>query len=625
MSRQVLDMTNDRLEELFQKTNGNFEEVYQKNSDQDSNLDTRAKQSDLDTLKARVDNLVANPGTPTEGNAELIDIRVGADGDIYPTAGDAIRNQISTLQRMTEDLYKGFDLIITSGKTIYTRINVKAGDQFSIEIISGTGFNISTKNLGTDSAPNVDNIGNVSTDLTFTATSDAKYIRVYGISDGELTIKKLGTKVSDLQSEVEALTTKSRLFQDNIDTLQSSTEEINSDLGFSVGDVRTLNLALNSSQTSVLEYWNTTIDMDLPKGTVITAGLKNYSGQYFRYFRVDFMDSAGDWTTTPPINEIGIFSTITTDKNYVRVRLQIARSSSEWDVDATVLWKSTVEGGLLADVQNIESELASSLQRRIYYVKKDGSGDFTSLVEAISEAVTHYQSIVYLGEGIWDLIEELGTDYVESVSMSQRGVYLKNGIHLIGSSRAIVTCKYSGTNQSTKEWLSAFNAGPGGFTLENIVIESDNIRYAMHDERDSDEDMYKNHYLNCTMTHTNGYYKQCIGGGLGRDGHVIVEGCKFITDSDIAVPLVSYHNSGDGYWEGTDSKNAKSFVEIKGCYFNNKGSIKISDFGKSQKVTDVLVHDNNVGSEIVHGYTELYHPYENMNLIAWNNTIRTDS
>lgn len=107
MSRKILDISNDKLEELFSKTNDNFEEVYQKDSDQDSNLATRAKQSDLDTLKARVDNLVANPGGSTEGNTELIDIRTSATGKNYPTAGEAVRGQVSELRGDLDTLNEG--------------------------------------------------------------------------------------------------------------------------------------------------------------------------------------------------------------------------------------------------------------------------------------------------------------------------------------------------------------------------------------------------------------------------------------------------------------------------------------------------------------------------------------
>lgn len=75
-----------------------------KNGDFDLNLADESARNQIEDLTedlgvqtARIDNLLTQ-GTPTEGNAELIDIRVGADGTIYPTAGDAVREQIDDLK-----------------------------------------------------------------------------------------------------------------------------------------------------------------------------------------------------------------------------------------------------------------------------------------------------------------------------------------------------------------------------------------------------------------------------------------------------------------------------------------------------------------------------------------------
>lgn len=52
----------------------------------------KAEQSSLDIEKARIDNLVANNGSQTVGNTELIDMRTDSNGVVNATAGGAVRS-----------------------------------------------------------------------------------------------------------------------------------------------------------------------------------------------------------------------------------------------------------------------------------------------------------------------------------------------------------------------------------------------------------------------------------------------------------------------------------------------------------------------------------------------------
>ena len=60
-------------------------------------------ENDVNVLGSRMNEFTSLPDGSTSGDAELADIRVAANGNTYPNAGDAVRAQYSELKAALDD------------------------------------------------------------------------------------------------------------------------------------------------------------------------------------------------------------------------------------------------------------------------------------------------------------------------------------------------------------------------------------------------------------------------------------------------------------------------------------------------------------------------------------------
>lgn len=94
---------------------------------------TKANDTDLQAVKSSIANIIAH-NNDTNGNSELIDMRIGADGNTYKSAGEASRSQIG-------NIFKSIDnSIILSNLFEQKQFIIKAGDSFTVETLDKSVF-----------------------------------------------------------------------------------------------------------------------------------------------------------------------------------------------------------------------------------------------------------------------------------------------------------------------------------------------------------------------------------------------------------------------------------------------------------------------------------------------------
>jgi hypothetical protein len=252
-------------------------------------------------------------------------------------------------------------------------------------------------------------------------------------------------------------------------------------------------------------------------------------------------------------------------------------------------------------------------------VDVNGTGDYTKLIDGIAAAYAIQNTTVRVLAGTYDIVSELGT-------LTGNGPVVGNGMHLIFSPGAFVTCHYTGEDDNVQDAFAPINAGTGDFIIEGMNISASRTRYCVHDELAGALGFRRHEYRNCTMYFDNRLglstvdgikYTACIGAGLGAECQIIIDGGYYYSETP-GHPVtrwgrtISYHNGNNA--------NALSEIIVKNVYFDGEDAgLSFGSYGPSTKLTKCYVSNcSYLSAPSLTPDTPV-----NMEIIAFNNEIRT--
>lgn len=561
---------------------------------------TKAKNTDLQTLSTRVDNLILNAG---DSSVEAADARVTEDGTVYDTLKNRldaehsnVTSDISQLSNETgwaiDSLYSHILQNIINHTPNYIRdkymsqgeerdvedwicdanfIEIEPLTEYTFFGVADGGLILSFFDENKTYIEHGDLIG-TGEKFTFVTPTYAAYMRYsvyYTLKNCQL-VKGNGTYLWDKEN-----TESFRVFEHVI--ANSDTKQY----------LPNLNDALDNTIYRIQLIDGTTLDnmpSDYPYSDMDVYFVITITNKYSHY-----------------------------DKNYIPKMQYIIKADfakiyhrdyyeswSEWrlDIDNTT------------DNTNVKKVITC------------GEGkEYTTLRSAIARGCElGCEVVVY--PGTYDLKDEFPN---VQVNHDAYGIALYGGVYVKFLPGSYVKAIFDNTDRWIYDNFQPFYS-TGDFTLEGLNIECANTRYCVHDEH-SGKGTYKHVYKDCVMKYTNEHedinYAQCIGGGLGEHGYIEIDGGYYESKTTVPVPTltleesqmpITYHN---GYSQNCDGK-----IVIKNVYLADKGYFRFGMYGSSQIKTKIYISGCSMHKPIWNMYENSDYTVENFEIIEFNNEVR---
>ena len=557
--------------------------------------------------RAQIANLAKLPEGSTTGDAELADIRVGANGKMYDTAGEAVRKQLQENKEQTDEAVASLKEDLGKVAEFKKGINLFNPDDKGItpnaQLISGAvKTNSDWPSLVTDFIP-IDLNGS----KTLRSTQ-AKNLIVAEYKSDETFIKQ-STINSDTSCTLDDETTQIRLMYypdmtTNLMIYQSDNKQdyepykewavVVAEFDTDTDDTLTKK-GISADSFAVGKRFE---DIDFEEIDVTNYMLlshETYEGYYYENGKLITTTRSRNATSMVRLDKTKRLIVMTNgnadviffdeNKKYISSTTSYCESAIEIDSYPTnavyvafSYWKGSVLGsefwvradGKVADYRCVPKTLKLKGERPVINIYTTDTEEkiYRKLCDAFftKDCDVYWETGEYSFDEIWVIMKENYEirNYFELPIGGNCRYFFQNSI-ITATQNAFNEKEYTGT----VDLFSNYRQGGQSYELHDGTLIGNGICYVVHDEGSSSAGYYKHLCHNMTLKYTSdtqtNKLRKCVGGGTGLNGVSIFENCRFETDYQYDV---SFHGI-----TSTMKENAYFDLVVSNCYFSKRLSL----------------------------------------------------